>query len=120
MAVTYAVCDLSRRNIEQYYCGFANQALWPICHYRLDLANLSEANAVAYFRVNEHFARQLHKLLRRDDMIWVTIISFPWRVFCARWAAPAGLVFSAHSVAWARCCERHARLPADSSQLRRL
>ena len=41
-SLTYAVCDLSRRDIQQYYCGFANQALWPICHYRLDLANLSE------------------------------------------------------------------------------
>src|SRR3984893_2921805 len=58
-------------DIEQYYCGFANRALWPICHYRLDLANLSECNAAAYFRVNEQFARQLHKLLRRDDIIWV-------------------------------------------------
>ena len=70
-SLTYAVCDLSRRDIEQYYCGFANQALWPICHYRLDLAKLSECNAAAYFRVNEQFARQLHKLLRRDDIIWV-------------------------------------------------
>src|ERR1700730_904912 len=41
-SLTYAVCDLSRRDIEQYYCGFANQALWPICHYGLDVANLSE------------------------------------------------------------------------------
>jgi trehalose 6-phosphate synthase len=70
-SLTYAVCDLSRRDIEQYYCGFANRALWPICHYRLDLANLSECNAAAYFRVNEQFARQIHKLLRPDDMIWV-------------------------------------------------
>ena len=70
-SVTYAVCDLSRRDIEQYYCGFANRALWPICHYRLDLADLSDCNAAAYFRVNEHFARQLHRLLRPDDVIWV-------------------------------------------------
>ncbi len=70
-SLTYAVCDLSRRDIEQYYCGFANQALWPICHYRLDLAKLSECNAAAYFRVNEQLARELHKLLRRDDIIWV-------------------------------------------------
>jgi trehalose-6-phosphate synthase len=27
--------------------------------------------AAAYFRVNEHFARQVHRLLRRNDMIWV-------------------------------------------------
>ena len=69
--VSYAVADLSRRDLEEFYHGFANRALWPICHYRLDLAKLSECNAAAYFRVNEQFARQLHKLLRRDDIIWV-------------------------------------------------
>jgi trehalose 6-phosphate synthase len=70
-SVSFAVCDLSRRDIEQYHCGFANRVLWPICHYRLGLADLSECNAAAYFRVNEQFTRQLHKLLRRDDIIWV-------------------------------------------------
>ena len=69
-SLTYAVCDLSR-DVEQYYHGFANRALWPICHYRLDLADLSECNAAGYFRVNEQFARQLHEMLRPDDMIWV-------------------------------------------------
>jgi trehalose 6-phosphate synthase len=70
-SLTYAVSDLARRDVEQYYHGFANRALWPICHYRLDLADLSECNAAAYFRVNEQFARQLRKILRRDDIIWV-------------------------------------------------
>jgi len=41
------------------------------------------------------FRRQVHKLLRPDDIIWcMIIISFPWRVSYARWAAPTGLVFS--------------------------
>jgi trehalose 6-phosphate synthase len=53
-SLTCAVCDLSRRDIEQYYC---NRALWPICHYRLDLANLSECNAAAYFRVEAFLAQ---------------------------------------------------------------
>jgi trehalose 6-phosphate synthase len=70
-SVVFAVSGLSRRDIEQYYRGFANRALWPICHYRLDLADLSESNAAAYFRVNEQFARQLHNMLCRDDIVWV-------------------------------------------------
>ncbi len=70
-SLSFAVSGLSRRDIEQYYQGFANRALWPICHYRLDLADLSECNAAAYFRVNEQFARQLHKMLRQDDIIWM-------------------------------------------------
>ena len=70
-SLTYAVCDLSRRDADQYYHGFANRTLWPICHYRLDLADLSECNAAAYFRVNEQFAHLLHNMLRQDDIIWV-------------------------------------------------
>jgi trehalose 6-phosphate synthase len=69
--ITYAVSGLSRRDIEEYYHGFANRGLWPICHYRLDLACLSDCNAATYFRVNERFASQLQKLLRPDDLIWV-------------------------------------------------
>jgi Glycosyltransferase family 20 len=44
--------------------------------------------------VNEHFARQLHKLLRRDDMIWVHDYHLiPMARFLRQMAAPAGLVF---------------------------
>src|SRR5215212_7395330 len=34
--VTYAVSDLARRDLDDYYFGFSNRALWPVCHYRLD------------------------------------------------------------------------------------
>ncbi|MBO0733070.1 MAG: alpha,alpha-trehalose-phosphate synthase (UDP-forming) [Methylocapsa sp.] len=69
--LTFATCDLPQSDIDHYYCGFANRTLWPVCHYRLDLADLSESNAAAYFRVNERFASQLQRLLRPDDIIWV-------------------------------------------------
>ncbi|MCI0466805.1 MAG: trehalose-6-phosphate synthase [Beijerinckiaceae bacterium] len=69
--VTFALCGLARRDIDGYYHGFANRALWPVCHYRLDLASLSQSNADAYFRVNAQFAAQLQKMLRREDLIWV-------------------------------------------------
>lgn len=69
--ISYALSDLSRRDIDEYYHGFANRALWPICHYRLDLADLSERDAAGYFRVNAQFARGLAKMLRPDDLVWV-------------------------------------------------
>jgi trehalose 6-phosphate synthase len=69
--VDYALCDLSPRDLDEFYHGFANRALWPICHYRLDLASLSQRDAAGYFRVNEQFARSLHNLLHRDDIVWV-------------------------------------------------
>lgn len=36
--ITYALTDLTDTDVEEYYHGFANRVLWPICHYRLDLA----------------------------------------------------------------------------------
>jgi trehalose 6-phosphate synthase len=69
--IDYALCDLSRRDLNEFYHGFANRALWPICHYRLDLANLSERDGAGYFRVNEQFARSLRELLRPDDIVWI-------------------------------------------------
>jgi len=69
--VTYAVMDLNRRDIDEYYHGFSNRVLWPICHYRMDLAELSRRDVAGYFRVNEMFARRLAKLLKPDDVVWI-------------------------------------------------
>ncbi|WP_050996934.1 alpha,alpha-trehalose-phosphate synthase (UDP-forming) [Sinorhizobium fredii] len=69
--ITYALTDLSQKDLEGYYYGFANQVLWPIFHNRADLAEYSEARASAYYRVNGLFADRLEQVLRKDDVIWV-------------------------------------------------
>ena len=58
-ANSYIVTDLSPRIIDEYYNGFANRVLWPILHYRLDLAEFSRRDLSGYLRVNEHFADEL-------------------------------------------------------------
>ena len=45
--------------------------LWPIFHYRLDLAEFSRRDLSGYLRVNEHFADELAKVLKPDDIVWV-------------------------------------------------
>jgi len=69
--VEYVVTNLSRGDFEEYYNGFANRALWPILHYRLDLAEFARRDLTGYFRVNEHFATELEKVIKDDDLIWV-------------------------------------------------
>jgi trehalose 6-phosphate synthase len=69
--VTYVIIDLTRADYQEYYAGFANRMLWPILHYRLDLAEFSSRDLTGYLRVNDLFADQLHKLLKSDDVIWV-------------------------------------------------
>jgi trehalose 6-phosphate synthase len=69
--MSYVVTDLLEADYQEYYNGFANRVLWPILHYRLDLAEFSRRDLSGYRRVNGHFATQLAELLRGDDVIWV-------------------------------------------------
>jgi trehalose 6-phosphate synthase len=68
---SYVVTDLVEEDYQEYYNGFANSVLWPILHYRLDLAEFSRRDLSGYLRVNEHFAVELEKFLRPDDVVWV-------------------------------------------------
>ncbi|TCL72151.1 alpha,alpha-trehalose-phosphate synthase (UDP-forming) [Rhizobium sp. BK251] len=69
--ITYALTDLTDTDVEEYYHGFANRVLWPICHYRLDLAEYGRKEMAGYFRVNRFFAHRLAPLIQPDDVIWV-------------------------------------------------
>jgi trehalose 6-phosphate synthase len=69
--VEYVVSDLSKDDYNEYYDGFANRMLWPILHYRLDLAEFARQDLSGYFRVNDHFANELEKFIQADDLIWV-------------------------------------------------
>ena len=69
--ITFAVLDLCKQDQEEYYQGFANRALWPLLHYRLDLVDFDRRDTSAFFRVNAMFAGELAKRLEPDDVIWV-------------------------------------------------
>ena len=68
---SYVLTDLSDEDYQEFYNGFANRVLWPILHYRLDLAEFTRRDLTGYMRVNAHFASELSKLIRPDDVIWV-------------------------------------------------
>jgi len=69
--VTYVVTDLSIEDHQEYYNGFANRVLWPILHFRLDLAEFARRDLTGYMRVNDHFATELEGIIEPDDLIWV-------------------------------------------------
>jgi trehalose 6-phosphate synthase len=69
--IDYVTTSLGAADFDEYYNGFANRVLWPVLHYRFDLAEFSRRDLSGYLRVNEHFANELHKLIRPDDLIWV-------------------------------------------------
>lgn len=52
---------LSAEDIEGFYYGFSNQALWPLCHIVYIRPNFIKEQWEAYKRVNELFAREVLK-----------------------------------------------------------
>ena len=69
--VTTATIDLAPQDVDEYYNGYANSTLWPLFHYRIDLAEYSRETAKGYERVNELFATRAAPLIEPDDAIWV-------------------------------------------------
>ena len=70
-SVTFATVGLTRRDYDQYYRGFSNATLWPVFHYRNDLAGYEREEYAGYRRVNAWLAHKLVKLIEPDDIVWV-------------------------------------------------
>jgi len=69
--ITYVTLGLTRQDYDQYYRGFSNATLWPIFHYRIDLARYNRQEYEGYRRVNAMLAAKLKPLLKPDDIIWI-------------------------------------------------
>jgi trehalose 6-phosphate synthase len=69
--VTSATIDLEAQDVDEYYNGYANRTLWPLFHYRVDLAEFESGFAEGYERVNRRFAETLVPLIEKDDLVWL-------------------------------------------------
>ena len=66
-----ATVDLEDQDIDEYYNGYANRTLWPLFHYRIDLAEYDRAFGEGYERVNRRLAQTVAPLIEADDLVWV-------------------------------------------------
>lgn len=69
--VQLATFDLNAQQHDSFYLGYSNGVVWPVFHYRLDLADFDAGYFQSYRDVNRLFAVKLLPLLRLDDVIWV-------------------------------------------------
>ena len=63
--------DLTVEERKAFDSGYANAALWPILHYRPDMASFDPNLYAAYRMINQRFAARIGPLLADSDMIWV-------------------------------------------------
>ena len=69
--VKTATIDLEEQDVDEYYNGYANKTLWPLFHFRIDLAEYARDFEGGYNRVNKRFAETASPLIEPDDIIWV-------------------------------------------------
>ncbi|PRR74720.1 alpha,alpha-trehalose-phosphate synthase (UDP-forming) [Neomoorella humiferrea] len=62
---------LTAEEIELYYNGFSNGALWPLCHYFLEKCSYKAAEWETYVKVNNKFAEAALLETTEGDVVWV-------------------------------------------------
>lgn len=62
---------LSGEEIELFYEGFSNKAIWPHFHYFTQYTTYDDSYWQAYCKVNEKFAAVLQDIIQEGDLIWV-------------------------------------------------
>ncbi|MGE5243314.1 MAG: bifunctional alpha,alpha-trehalose-phosphate synthase (UDP-forming)/trehalose-phosphatase [Betaproteobacteria bacterium] len=62
---------LSAQEVREYYEGFSNGVIWPLCHYLLDRIPLHSRGWHVYRDVNAKFADHVARHYRTGDLIWV-------------------------------------------------
>jgi trehalose 6-phosphate synthase len=65
---------LSESDVEGFYLGFANSALWPLCHLFVSMVDIRRSNWESYERANRLFASAVAQEAERvggAPMVWV-------------------------------------------------
>lgn len=62
---------LTEKQIEEYYEGYSNSILWPLCHYFFSYIRYQKSYWKAYQKVNNLFLDAVIPLLEPDDIVWV-------------------------------------------------
>ena len=62
---------LSEEQIVNYYEGYSNSMIWPLCHYFYTYIQYESKFWETYQEVNRLFCDEAIKLLHPDDVVWV-------------------------------------------------
>lgn len=63
----------SEEDVENYYAGFSNQTLWPLCHVAFEEPHWKTEWYESYVRVNEAYAHAIKKAIPRGQKTFVWI-----------------------------------------------
>jgi len=62
---------LNKKQIRDYYEGYSNSKLWPLCHYFYTLVKYEKKHWEAYKEVNGLFLEKAAEVIQPGDIVWV-------------------------------------------------
>lgn len=62
---------LSPEQVQNYYEGYSNNILWPLCHYFFSFIEYENKYWESYKQVNELFCQTAVPLIEPGDIVWV-------------------------------------------------
>lgn len=62
---------LSASQIENYYEGYSNSTIWPLCHYFFSFIEYRSEYWESYREVNRLFCKESAPYVGKDDLVWV-------------------------------------------------
>lgn len=62
---------LSEAQISDYYEGYSNSVIWPLCHYFYTYIQYESRFWESYQEVNRLFCEEAVKLIKPGDMVWI-------------------------------------------------
>ncbi|MFV0471982.1 MAG: trehalose-6-phosphate synthase, partial [Paludibacteraceae bacterium] len=69
--LNYHPVFLSADQIENYYEGYSNSTIWPLCHYFFSFIEYKTEYWEAYRQVNQLFCQESLPFIENDDIIWI-------------------------------------------------
>ena len=63
--------SLNNIEIENFYFGLSNKALWPLFHYFIEYSVFNEDQWNSYYEVNKRFADSVLENVNKGDTVWI-------------------------------------------------
>ncbi|KYH25837.1 bifunctional trehalose-6-phosphate synthase/phosphatase [Halalkalicoccus paucihalophilus] len=99
-AYTLSRVDLSESDLEGYYYGYSNQALWPLCHGMIYPVRCDGRDFERYRAVNRQFAKAVTEEASEGSLIWFQDYHFALAPRIVRREVPEALLTQFWHIPW--------------------
>ena len=91
---------LTEEDVENYYYGYSNRVLWPLCHGLTGRMEPADSYRDAYRRVNKQFADAVVEEANDDSLVWFQDYHFALAPRAVRDRLPAATMFQFWHIPW--------------------